>query len=362
MLHHVLCGHSPKAVNDHLVDAEHEGKGHGIHHEVHDAGCFHQKSEACAGHDEPQEDLGDQDAHEIQYLPLSWHSSDLELHQVEFTPTMDCLGVLLVCPLRRFVSYPVRLLGRDQEQQVTQLYGGSQVIDHGHHEEEATDHSAVPILHAILPGIYLLVDLLGLLREDQLEGVAHEAPGVPDAVGVQPRPGDLRAARPPALRAPRAVLYRGPEVAEVHLPGVGVHDERLLVDDADQKHLEQEIDYQKGVDPNSQPQQGFWPARTSRDLGHGHGSAINRALLHATVALLLHLHQDADGLASSHSGILAGVQLHLVNCTHGPRPREGGHPVRPLGIGPLELVGLRPCPRLHPGVGEVVHLLPPRGR
>mmetsp|Transcript_91684 Transcript_91684/g.218429 ORF Transcript_91684/g.218429 Transcript_91684/m.218429 type:complete len:229 (-) Transcript_91684:332-1018(-) len=228
-------------MKDHLVHIEHKGQCEGVHDQVHDASGLHQVVDTRLGQCEPQRKLREKDEEKVKHLPVDRNPSHPKLHKVKLGPSLDPLHILLARPLWNGVRDPTVCTSWHFPERPCELKGVVQVLYDGQHEDKDAGETTGVVLQAILSGIYVLIDLLGVLREDRLHAVSHENPGAPDRKGIEPRRGVNGARRAHAIGGIGACLDRSSEVAKVHLPCEGVHDELLLSNHRKQEALDQEV-------------------------------------------------------------------------------------------------------------------------
>mmetsp|Transcript_17237 Transcript_17237/g.45678 ORF Transcript_17237/g.45678 Transcript_17237/m.45678 type:complete len:259 (+) Transcript_17237:611-1387(+) len=243
---------------------------------------------------------------------MQGHSGHLELDQVQLRPVVHQLGLLLLLPGGELVSDPLlRLRGR-VDQQGPQTYGAFQVVDHRHHEDEAADKAAVVVLQAVLAGVDQLAYVGGPLREELPQAVPDERPRVPHGEPVEPMVGVLGTARPDAIRAVRARIDARTEVTQVHPARKRIEEAQLLVQEAEQKALDRDVEGQKDVAPDRQRCQRCGPADAPSNLWYRHRRAVDGVLLDSAVAEVLHLEQAVDCLPRGHMRVVQAVVLWVV--------------------------------------------------
>mmetsp|Transcript_23028 Transcript_23028/g.32422 ORF Transcript_23028/g.32422 Transcript_23028/m.32422 type:complete len:229 (-) Transcript_23028:48-734(-) len=228
-------------MKDHFVHIEHKGQREGVHNQVHDASGLHQVVDTRLGQCQPQRKLREKDEEKVKHLPVDRNPSHLELHKVKLSPSLDSLHVVLARPLWNGVRDPTVCTSWHFPERPCELKRVVQVLYDGQHEDKDACKTTSVVLQAVLSGIYLLIDLLGILWEDRLHAVSNKDAGAPDRKGVEPRRGVNSARGAHAIGRIGACLDRSSEVAEVHLPCERVHDELLLADHGEQKALDQEI-------------------------------------------------------------------------------------------------------------------------
>mmetsp|Transcript_48992 Transcript_48992/g.158302 ORF Transcript_48992/g.158302 Transcript_48992/m.158302 type:complete len:237 (-) Transcript_48992:484-1194(-) len=199
-----------EVLEEHLVQVLDEGQRGHVDDHILDSGRFHQEHDATLCGLFPNEELGEHDDDEVDDLPILGHASDFELDEVCLTAIEYLLDLFLGGPLWDPVLDPRLCLGGHIPQDLEEVNGCPQVGHHTHHEDEDV-HDAHPIvLQTILTRVDLLLDLVGLVREENLQGVSDVGACRPRTIVVHPaRVLVVRAARTDAIGTVWARVHIG---------------------------------------------------------------------------------------------------------------------------------------------------------
>mmetsp|Transcript_48991 Transcript_48991/g.158298 ORF Transcript_48991/g.158298 Transcript_48991/m.158298 type:complete len:281 (-) Transcript_48991:484-1326(-) len=199
-----------EVLEEHLVQVQDEGQCGHVDDHILDSGRLHQEHDAVLCGLFPNEELGEHDDDEVDDLPILGHASDFELDEVCLTAIEYLLDLFLGGPLWDPVLDPRLCLGGHIPQDLEEVNGCPQVGHHTHHEDEDV-HDAHPIvLQTILTRVDLLLDLVGLVREENLQGVSDVGACRPRTIVVHPaRVLVVRAARTDAIGTVWARVHIG---------------------------------------------------------------------------------------------------------------------------------------------------------
>mmetsp|Transcript_73281 Transcript_73281/g.184618 ORF Transcript_73281/g.184618 Transcript_73281/m.184618 type:complete len:298 (+) Transcript_73281:535-1428(+) len=214
----------------------------------------------------PQEDFRRQHEQTVDHLPPPRHASDLNVD--EAYPTFAASFLLLRINVCGFD--PGVVVRGDSVKELSHIFDQEELPHCHHHEDEAASPPGKMALQGVLPRVNFLIDVLGPVGEDGLQGVPHEDPRDPLVERVRPRRRDVRAhgaTRPEC------------EVAEIHLPSISVQYVLRSRDQLQQEELASDIRQEEDIAANGQTCQIHRPIQTPRQLRHQDGGTIGRGRL-----------------------------------------------------------------------------------
>mmetsp|Transcript_39111 Transcript_39111/g.93463 ORF Transcript_39111/g.93463 Transcript_39111/m.93463 type:complete len:263 (+) Transcript_39111:503-1291(+) len=251
-------------------------------------------------HSNPKQRLRQQNDNGIQELPMQRHARHFEVHQVQLCVVVELLHILFAGPVRDVHLHPRLGLRWCHQKSLGTLQVVAEVIHGGQQEQGHAGQPAPEAFQAVLPGVDLVQAGVG---ENRLKALLHKAASAPQIVAVEPRVGVVRATRPQAVFAVRAVLDGRTEVTEVHLPRKGVPKVLLLADHRDQVGLKQEVGKTKQVDPDRSRDESARPTTAPGNLRQSDRGTVHRVALHVALAaegaVPVHLPEEDDRLQRS---------------------------------------------------------------